>query len=59
MNIFQDGIKPMWEDDKNKGGKAKVISTTFSEEKVKWENIIIQGQEKSDKKSFRFIEVFE
>ena len=21
MNIFQDGIKPMWEDEKNKGGK--------------------------------------
>ncbi len=37
-------------EDINKGGKAKVISTTFSEEKVKWENIIIQGQEKSDKK---------
>ena len=21
MNIFQEGIKPMWEDEKNKGGK--------------------------------------
>ena len=21
MNIFRDGIKPMWEDEKNKGGK--------------------------------------
>ena len=21
MNVFQDGIKPMWEDEKNKGGK--------------------------------------
>ena len=37
-------------DNTSKGGKAKVISTTFSEEKVKWENIIIQGEEKSDKK---------
>ena len=34
----------------SKGGKAKSISTTFSEEKVKWENIIIQGEEKTDKK---------
>lgn len=31
---------------KNKGGKAKSIVTTFSEEKVKWENIYIQGEEK-------------
>ena len=22
MNVFQDGIKPMWEDDNNKGGKC-------------------------------------
>ena len=21
MNIFQDGIEPMWEDEQNKGGK--------------------------------------
>ena len=21
MNVFQDGIKPLWEDDQNKGGK--------------------------------------
>jgi len=36
--------------DKNKGGKAKLISTTFSDEKVKWENIHIQGESKKDKK---------
>ena len=35
--------------DKNKGGKAKSIVTTFSEEKVKWENIIIQGEEAKGK----------
>ena len=36
--------------DKNKGGKAKSIVTTFSDEKVKWENVIIQGDDKKDKK---------
>ena len=35
--------------DKNKGGKAKSIITTFSEEKVKWENIYIQGENESNK----------
>ena len=36
----------------NKGGKATSILTTFSEEKVKWENIFIQEDEKKkrDKK---------
>ena len=34
----------------SKGGKAKVIYTTFSDEKVKWDNIHIQGEEKSGKK---------
>ena len=33
----------------NKGGKATSILTTFSEEKVKWENIFIQGDEKKKK----------
>jgi hypothetical protein len=37
-------------DDKNKGGKAKSIKTTFSDEKVKWENIIIQGEDEKKKK---------
>ena len=36
--------------DISKGGKAKSIKTTFSEEKVKWENIIIQGEEDKKKK---------
>ena len=31
---------------KNKGGKAKSIFTSFSEETVKWENVYIQGEEK-------------
>ena len=31
---------------KSKGGKAKSIVTSFSEEKVKWENVYIQGEEK-------------
>ena len=35
--------------DKNKGGKASSIVTSFSEEKVKWENIIIQDEETKDK----------
>ena len=35
--------------DKNKGGKAKSIVTTFSEEKVKWENVFIQDEEKKEK----------
>ena len=34
----------------NKGGKATSILTTFSEEKVKWENIFIQGDEKKKKR---------
>ena len=40
-------------ENKNKGGKAKSIVTSFSEENVKWENIIIQGEEKS---KLKFIE---
>jgi hypothetical protein len=34
-------------ENKNKGGKAESIMTSFSEKKVKWENIYIQGEEKS------------
>ena len=34
---------------KNKGGKAKSIITSFSEEKVKWENIYIQDEKNKDK----------
>ena len=37
-------------EDKNKGGRAKSILTTFSEEKVKWENIFIQGEEEKKEK---------
>jgi hypothetical protein len=37
-------------DNPNKRGKAKLISKTFSEEKVKWENIVIKGDEKTNKK---------
>ena len=40
-------------ENKNKGGKAKSIVTSFSEENVKCENIIIQGEEKS---KLKFIE---
>ena len=40
--------------DKNKGGKAKSIVTTFSDEKVKWENIRIQGED--DKKNKQSLE---
>ncbi len=36
-------------DNKNMGGKAKSIQTSFSDEKVKWENIHIQGEEKKEK----------
>jgi len=35
---------------KNKGGKAKSIMTTFSDEKVKWENIHIQNEKKEKEK---------
>ena len=38
-------------ENKNKGGKAKSIVTSFSKENVKWENIFIQGEEISDKKN--------
>ena len=39
-------------EDKSKGGKAKYIKTTFSDEKVKWENIRIQGEDdRKDKKN--------
>ena len=37
-------------EDNSKGGKAKSIITSFKDEKVKWENIIIQGEKKDDKK---------
>ena len=36
--------------DKNKGGKAKSIITTFSDDKVKWENIHIQDENSKKKK---------
>ena len=38
-------------DSKSKGGKAKSIVTSFSKEKVKWENIFIQGEEKLNENS--------
>ena len=34
----------------SKGGKAKSIITSFSKEKVKWDNIFIQGEEKTKEK---------
>ena len=37
-------------ENKNKGGKAISIITSFSNEKVKWENIYIQGEENSKRK---------
>ena len=37
-------------ENKNKGGKAESIMTSLIKEKVKWENIFIQGEEKSKKK---------
>ena len=38
-------------ENKNKGGRAKSIMTSFSKENVKWENIFIQGEEKSKGKN--------
>ena len=38
-------------ENKNKGGKAELITTSFSKERVKWTNIFIQGEEKSKGKS--------
>ena len=38
-------------DNKNKGGKAISITTSFSNENAKWENIHIQDEDKSKKKS--------
>ena len=38
-------------DNKNKGGKAISIATSFSNENAKWENIHIQDEDKSKKKS--------
>ena len=38
-------------ENKNLGGKAISIVTSFSKENVKWENIYIQGEEKSKSKS--------
>ena len=35
-------------ENKNKGGKAKLIKTSFSKENVKWENIFIQEEEKKE-----------
>ena len=34
MNIFQDGIKPMWEDEKNKGGKYFQLDYQIQREKM-------------------------
>lgn len=42
--------------DKNKGGRAKSIISTFSEEKVKWENIFIEGEGNSKKKKKESLE---
>ena len=36
--------------DKNKGGKAKSIISTFSEEKVKWENVFFEEENSKKKK---------
>ena len=35
-------------ENKNKGGKAKFIVTSFSKESVKWENIFIQEEESNE-----------
>ena len=34
MNIFIDGIKPMWEDPKNKGGKYLQLDYKIQKEKI-------------------------
>ena len=34
MNIFQDGIKPMWEDNKNKGGKYFQLDYQVQKDKI-------------------------
>jgi len=36
-------------ENKNKGGKAKLIKISFSKENVKWENIFIQEEEEKKK----------
>ena len=38
-------------DSKSKGGRASSIVTSFSEEKVKWENVFIQGEDYSKDKN--------
>ena len=38
-------------ENKNKGGKAKFIVTSFSKESVKWENIFIQEEESNENNS--------
>ena len=42
-------------DNKNKGGKAKLIITSFSEEYINWENIFIEGDEKIIKENVKDI----
>lgn len=38
-------------EDKNKvAGRAKSLFTTFTKEKIKWENIFIQGEEEKKEK---------
>ena len=34
MNIFQEGIKPMWEDEKNKGGKYFQLDYQVQKDKI-------------------------
>ena len=34
MNIFQEGIKPMWEDNKNKGGKYFQLDYQVQKDKI-------------------------
>ena len=36
-------------ENKNKGGKAKLITTSFSKDNIKWENIFIEDEEKKIK----------
>ena len=46
--------------DKNKGGRATIIKTTFSDEKVKSENVHIQGEDnKEDEKNAEKIEMMD
>ena len=43
MNLFEKGIKPEWEDNKNKGGKVLILEYIINEELEQFLNLVNQS----------------